>query len=83
MQGDGISITAQLYTAHVLAVLCEVWQEAVVQVSSADLFRDAAELQHSCLVQSAVGPGSAAQACCIVCQALQHCQQAGVWQLQQ
>jgi hypothetical protein len=44
---------------------------------------DAAECHDSCLVQPAVCPGSAAQAGWVICQALQHSQQAGLWPLQQ
>jgi hypothetical protein len=44
---------------------------------------DAAECHDSCLVQPAVCPDSAAQAGWVICQALQHSQQAGLWPLQQ
>jgi hypothetical protein len=42
---------------------------------------DAADDQHGCLVQSAVGPVSAEQAARVISTAAQHCQQTRVWEV--
>jgi hypothetical protein len=69
-------------TVHVLAMLAQVQQHAIRLMLCAQGGVDAAQRCYSCLVQPAVGPGGNDQAA-VVAAPLQHCQQAGVWQVQQ
>jgi hypothetical protein len=69
--------------ANVLAVLAEVQQHTIQLLLVVHMDCDAAESPQGCLMQPAVRPGSAEQAALTVSStALQHCQQAGVWQVQ-
>jgi hypothetical protein len=77
-------IRPEVYGVDVPAMLVQVQQHAVHLLLLGEGCFDAALHQHSCLVQPTVGSGSAEQAALVVsCTALQHAQQAGVWQRQQ
>jgi hypothetical protein len=66
------------------AVPVQVYQHIIRLPLLSHSYVNAAERQSSCLVQPAMGPGGIKQAALVLCcTALQHCQQAGVWQGQQ
>jgi hypothetical protein len=76
--------TLEIDAVNMLSVCRQVVQHVVNLLLLLEHGYDAAQRCASCMVQPAVGPGGPEQAALVgSCNMLQHCLQAGVWQLQQ
>jgi hypothetical protein len=73
----------QTDAVNVLTIRGKVHPHKHIHLLLIRLQLDVGESEDCCLVQPAVGPGSAAQAAGVASTAAQHSQQTGVWQLQE
>jgi hypothetical protein len=83
LQGGLIDHALKINTFHVVAVSGHIMQHTVRMLLLMQHTPNAADYQHSCLVQSAVNPGSAEQAARVISTAAQHRLKNGVRQVQQ